>query len=83
MSDANDRKIGSLQAAIFAQNAIQVSLITALRRKGLLNRDETNELLDDALMTLEQLQMKLPKSEQWVVEIARSHVEATLPRLKP
>ncbi|MBB2678684.1 UNVERIFIED_ORG: polyhydroxyalkanoate synthesis regulator phasin [Rhizobium esperanzae] len=73
------KMLGSLEAAIHTQMAIQVHLFGRLVTKGIISRQEGKEVLDDALAELEGLQTKAYPHEHWIYELARGHVEAALP----
>lgn len=80
-TDEMCRELGSVQAALLAQSSIQVKLIERLVESGLLSKHEVHELLDESLAMLENLQLEMPASEHWIYELARGHVEATLPSI--
>lgn len=76
--DETTKQIGSLQAGIFANTAMNIALAKALIRNSVLSADEVSTAFDEALLRLEEMQAQSPSAEHWVFEIARKHLEVFL-----
>jgi hypothetical protein len=73
LSALSDRGVAS--AYHMADSAFRVNLIIALVRKGLLTGDEVTEIFESALLTIEEVQSRVPLEDQPIFDAARHILE--------